>query len=203
MVKRCTKCKIIKNESEFSKDKRIKNGLGSWCKNCIKNSTKKWRLANSEYDNKYYKNNKEEISNQRKQHYKENKKRILDRNKKYIRERLNTDPVFRLKRNLYRRVNNFVKGKDKSIKTIDLLGCTVKELRSHLESKFTKGMSWNNYGEWHVDHIFPCASFDLRKSEEQRKCFYYTNLQPLWAADNFKKSNWIGGINEQSSFVKQ
>lgn len=62
-----------------------------------------------------------------------------------------------------------------------------KQLKKHLEIKFTKGMSWENYGKWHVDHIKPCAKFDLTKESEQRKCFHYTNLQPLWAIDNFKK----------------
>jgi hypothetical protein len=65
----------------------------------------------------------------------------------------------------------------------------MSDLFKHLESKFTEGMSWSNYGYkgWHVDHIKPCASFDLSDPEEQKKCFHYTNLQPLWWYDNFKK----------------
>ena len=68
-----------------------------------------------------------------------------------------------------------------------LTGCTIPYLRGYLEGKFKEGMTWENYGSWHVDHIKPCASFDLTKKEEQEKCFHYTNLQPLWALENIKK----------------
>jgi|TARA_B110000263_G_C15275430_1_gene495625 hypothetical protein len=69
----------------------------------------------------------------------------------------------------------------------NLLGCNVDELMEHLKSKFTEGMSFDNYGEWHMDHVIPCCAFDLTKPEEQYKCFHYTNIQPLWAKDNEKK----------------
>jgi hypothetical protein len=76
---------------------------------------------------------------------------------------------------------------------MDLTGCSVHELCIHLESKFKHGMTWENYGEWHVDHIRPCASFDLLKVDEQRQCFHWTNLQPLWALENLRKSSrWNG-----------
>jgi len=72
-------------------------------------------------------------------------------------------------------------------KTFELVGCSRDELVSHLESKFTEGMMWDNYGTWHVDHIKPCCSFNLEDPEEQKKCFHWTNLQPLWAKDNTSK----------------
>ena len=68
-----------------------------------------------------------------------------------------------------------------------LLGCSSEFLRQHLERQFKPGMSWENHGQWHLDHIKPCASFDLSKPEQQRICFNYKNLQPLWAIDNMKK----------------
>ena len=77
----------------------------------------------------------------------------------------------------------------KSCKTMELTGCSLEDLTKHLESKFTEGMTWENYGQWHIDHIRPCASFNLEDPEEQKKCFHWTNLQPLWAADNLKKSD--------------
>lgn len=83
----------------------------------------------------------------------------------------------------------------KASKTMNLVGCSIQSLISHLESNFKPGMSWNNYGMrgWHIDHIRPCASFDLSKSEEQSKCFHYSNLQPLWWRDNIIKSDkWDG-----------
>jgi hypothetical protein len=89
------------------------------------------------------------------------------------------------------RINMSIKRNSKSESTIELLGCSVEFLKQHLESKFKSGMSWDNYGKWHIDHIIPCASFDLSKPNEQRKCFNYTNLQPLWAIENIIKSNKI------------
>jgi hypothetical protein len=72
-----------------------------------------------------------------------------------------------------------------------LTDCTMQFLRQYLESKFKSGMTWKNHGVygWHIDHIIPISSFDLTKEEDQRKCFHYTNLQPLWAEDNMKKGN--------------
>jgi hypothetical protein len=69
----------------------------------------------------------------------------------------------------------------------ELLGCTVSEARAHLQSKFLPRMSWDNRELWHIDHIRPCASFDLTDLEQQKQCFHYTNLQPLWATDNHRK----------------
>ena len=80
--------------------------------------------------------------------------------------------------------------------TLDYLGCSLEDLRSHLENQFEKesdrcgySISWENQGEWHIDHIKPCASFDLDLEEERHKCFHYTNLQPMWAPDNLSKSD--------------
>ena len=75
----------------------------------------------------------------------------------------------------------------KSSRTIILIGCSIEHLRQHLEAQFTDGMTWDNHGQWHIDHIKPCASFDLTDAEQQHECFNYTNLQPLWAVDNLTK----------------
>lgn len=72
-------------------------------------------------------------------------------------------------------------------RTVTLLGCTPDQLIVHLEARFKPGMSWDNRGLWHIDHIKPCASFDLADPEQQKVCFHYTNLQPLWAGENMKK----------------
>ena len=92
----------------------------------------------------------------------------------------------KLKASLRSRLYNFVKGKNKK-SSFEYVGCSIDKLKKHLSSQFTEGMSWENYGEWHIDHIRPCASFDLTKEEEKYKCFNYSNLQPLWAKDNLKK----------------
>jgi hypothetical protein len=74
---------------------------------------------------------------------------------------------------------------------MNLIGCDIYELKKHLESKFLKGMNWDNYGKngWEIDHIIPCASFDLTNEIQQKQCFNYLNLQPLWVLDNILKSN--------------
>jgi hypothetical protein len=117
------------------------------------------------------------------------------RRKEYLKKarRKQRDPHYRLRVRLATRIGDAVRSANarKYSKTEELIGCTYKELRAHLQSQFTRGMAWNNYGKWHVDHIVPCASFDLTKPEEQRRCFNWRNLQPLWAADNIRKGDKV------------
>ena len=94
---------------------------------------------------------------------------------------------FRIKQILYRRINHALKDNYKSKRTMELVGCSIDYLLNYIESQFEDGMSWSNYGAWHIDHILPCCSFNLSKEEEQRKAFHYSNLQPLWAIDNLIK----------------
>lgn len=105
-------------------------------------------------------------------------------------------PEFKLECNLRNRLNGIIrknKGIKKASKTLSLLGCTLLELKIHIEKQFLPNMSWGNHGiyGWHIDHIIPCSAFDLTKPEEQKKCFHYTNLQPLWAKENLTKSDKI------------
>ena len=118
------------------------------------------------------------------------KKRLQRR--KYCQKCRNTYIQFRILCNLRCRIGSALKGKTKVTRTTILLGCTPDNLIIHLESKFTEGMSWENYGGemgWQIDHIKPCASFDLSDIEQQKKCFHYSNMQPLWAIDNLKKGS--------------
>jgi hypothetical protein len=78
-------------------------------------------------------------------------------------------------------------GLSKSNKTLALVGCDSVLLKLHLERQFKKGMTWDNRNLWHIDHIVPCASFDLTDPDQQKQCFHYTNLQPLWAKENLSK----------------
>lgn len=96
--------------------------------------------------------------------------------------------VKRLSRN---RVNSALKNNQKSGHTLELLGCSVDFFRKHIESQFKEGMSWDNWSRtgWHIDHIKPCDSFNLKNPSEQRLCFNWSNQQPLWADENLKKSN--------------
>lgn len=109
----------------------------------------------------------------------------------YYQDRRANDPAFKIAGLLRTRLYNAVKtgGAGKSASTLKLVGCTLTKLMEHLEVQFTEGMTWANKGEWEIDHIKPCASFDLTDPAQQRACFHWTNLQPLWAADNKAKSN--------------
>ncbi len=100
-------------------------------------------------------------------------------------KRYHSDPAFKLMMNLRRRVRLALKGNSKSAATQELLGICVDECRKYIEAQFTEAMTWQNI---HVDHIVPCASFNLTDPEQQRQCFHYTNLQPLFAKENLSKS---------------
>lgn len=150
-----------------------------------------YRIANrarmNEIAKRYYENNKGVVLARNEGYRRQNLDKIARYKTKYIREKRQTNLSFRLQSNLQRRICLALNGKDKASSTVKLIGCSIAELKKHLESKFTEGMTWENYGQWHVDHIKPCALFDLTLACEQEKCFNYTNLQPLWALDNLRK----------------
>ena len=107
--------------------------------------------------------------------------------------RYREDPVFRLVRNLRRRVSLALTSQSttKDETTLKLVGCTLEHLIKHLESQFKEGQCWANYGQWHVDHIRPCASFDLACPLQRKECFHWSNLQPLWGHENLaKRAQW-------------
>ena len=193
MIKKCTICKKDKDFNEFYKDKRKRDGLTSQCKVCHKEKQTLWNENNKEYRKNYYRNNKEKELKRSKKWKLDNREKNLKYLIFYAINRRNTDPVFKMVDNLRKRINKAIERNSKSEGTIKLLGCNGIFLKSYLESQFVNGMFWDNYGQWHVDHIRPCNSFDLSKPEEQKKCFHYSNLQPLWAIDNLKKSGRVEG----------
>lgn len=183
----CSKCKKSKKLITFSKDKNRKSGYYPYCKICCK---------------KRYEENKDSICKQTKNYREENKKIIAEKRKQYEKEnaikikkqrykRYHSDVEFKTLCNLRVRLWCALHGTTKSGSVLKLLGCSVKFLKKHLEKQFKPGMCWknHNYYGWHIDHIKPCSKFDLTKISEQYKCFHYTNLQPMWADDNRKKSD--------------
>jgi hypothetical protein len=151
----------------------------------------------------YYNKNKERIKEVQKQYRLKNKEKIKenqiknyskykDKKREYVKQRLKNDEKFKMCLYLRNRIRDAIRNQnsEKAFTFIELLGCTIKEARDHLEKQFKEGMSWSNYGlyGWHIDHIIPCASFDLTDPEQQKKCFNYSNLQPLWAKDNLTKN---------------
>lgn len=118
-------------------------------------------------------------------------KSALHRQKVNLRKktRYNTDIFFLIRRRLSGRIRMAISKEYRSGSALNLLGCSVSELKQYLQSNWLPGMSWENYGlrGWHIDHKKPCASFDLTSLEQQRACFHYSNLQPLWWRDNLSK----------------
>ena len=144
----------------------------------------KYRDENKEHANAYFKKRRQT------KEYKEKFRKYFG---KWINKRLKNDQHFKIKLQMSHRVYLALKAQrtTKSIRTANLIGCTIDYLWAYLENKFTRGMTRENYGRWHIDHIVPCASFDLTDPEEQKICFHYTNLQPLWAIDNIRKGKKI------------
>jgi|TARA_R110002110_G_scaffold100804_1_gene256681 hypothetical protein len=169
---------------------------------------KKWMLKNKEhrkeYKKEYYLKNKERTKEydkeyrlrtkeRRKQVYRKwilkNKERRREWSRIYLKEKRKTDINFRIRSNLGTRIHKAVKGINKSASTMELIGCTIDELRSHIKSQFKPWMNWKNYGlgGWDIDHVKACAKFDLTCPIQQRKCFNWRNLQPMDHIENIIK----------------
>lgn len=124
---------------------------------------------------------------------------IRNRAKKQARHkaRMARDPGYKMGYRLRISLNDKLKKArahgHKSASALKLLGCSIESFILYIESKWEPGMSWDNYGlnGWHIDHIMPCAIFDLTKPEHQRRCFHFSNLQPLWAKDNLRKRDKV------------
>lgn len=202
-TKVCSKCGEQKNCENFPRNRRVcyvcnrKYYKEYYQKNreTLLAKGKEWCDNNREKVNKkqkrWAKNNKEKTKQAEQKWKKDNRDKMLEIQNKYYHNVLKQNVQWKIRNSLRGRVRAAIKGSDKSDTTINLLSCSIPQLIKHLEAKFTTGMSWDNYGEWHIDHILPCASFDLTKEEEQRKCFHYSNLQPLWAADNIRKGDKV------------
>ena len=205
-TKICVKCGIDKDLTCFYSRKDRKSGVRSNCKECEKKLNKKYILENIEKRKdtnkksyiKHYENNKEYYVKRNELFYlnnplyfKESNKKFKDKNpeykKKYEREKRKENVIYKLESNMRKRLWEILKNKKISRKdrTFDMVGESVSFLKEYLEKKFLDNMTWENYGEWHVDHIIPLCSANTE--EEVKKLFHYTNLQPLWANDNIKK----------------
>lgn len=173
-LKRCSRCTEWKPLDEYTKSKPTSDGLCDKCKPCLK----KYRHERIDKDKEYRKNNREKVNLWRRNKYKNSKERQTD--------------VFiqrRIKENLARRLRFVLKGVQKSERTCELIGCSPEELKKHIECTFSERMSWENYGEWHIDHVIPCAAFDQTIEVQRKACWNFRNLRALWGPENLKKSS--------------
>lgn len=190
-IKICNQCKKEKNILEFPRDKYTKDGFTASCKICRYEKSKKWHRKN-------YLENKNKVLNKNSEWRKSNWSKVYKQRKesgyckrsrkKWYHKKGKFNINWVISERIRHRVRNILNGKVKSQNTLKLLGCSIPELMKHLESKFYGEMTWGNYGSyWHIDHIRPCASFNLQKKEEQKLCFHFSNLQPLTAKENLSK----------------
>lgn len=143
----------------------------------------------AEWNRRYYsKSGKKEAQRAYAKAYRQ-RPEVRERLRQQEKERRKTDPQFALRQGLRCRIRSALsdQGTYKKETTEELLGCSIQEFHQHLESQFLPGMTWGNRSEWHIDHIKPCAAFDLTNEEERKACFHYTNLRPLWKKDNLRK----------------
>lgn len=161
----------------------------------VKQYKKEYYIQNKfeidEKNKKYYEDNFEKIQLINKDYYQNNKKHIQKINREYRKKRTQNDDVFKLQIIIRRRLWAFFKNQNKTGKTVEMIGCSWEYLKKYIESKFEDGMTWNNHGYygWHIDHIIPLST--AKTKDDIHRLNHYTNLQPLWAEDNFKKKDKI------------
>jgi hypothetical protein len=161
--KKCSMCKKVKHTKEFYFRNKTKGWLQSRCITCKIIKQKEYRRDNAEKINEYH--------------------------KKYVRKRVKADPIFKIKRTVRNEISNAFRYLNKSKRSEQLLGCTLGEFVKYIEGMLKPGMTLENHGKWHLDHIIPLASASTK--EEIEKLCHYKNYQPLWALDNKIKSDRI------------
>jgi len=226
-MKKCSRCKISKELDQFNKRTLSKDKHGNTCKECVNEYNKLYDFKKWNKDNKerlkeksleYYQDNKEHIKNRSKDYFNKDKDRHRIRTKNWhlknkdyhinktinwIKNEMKINPVFKLKEILRGRIYSvLIKNKiPKIASTLILLGCTPECFKSYIESLFKPEMNWDNYGTiWEIDHITACSKFDLTDPEQQKECFHYSNMQPLFKttliAESFGYANYIGNRNK-------
>ena len=179
-MKTCTKCQQTKPSSAYGKSRSKKDGLQAHCKDCNREYRANNRDKMTEYNKEWRANNRNEILEYRKEQYKNN-------------------PQQRLGIKMSNETRSTLLGVHPNMTPvseqygIDKVGLTTVQYREYIESLWTEGMSWDNYGfgegKWCIDHIVPKSQFDLTDPELYRKCSYYTNTQPMWFVDNLAKGD--------------
>lgn len=226
-MKKCTKCFQEKEYLNFYKNTISKDGYNNICISCRTEYNKLNKLSTQ----LYYQENKKKFQNNSKNHYLKNPEKIKqkskewsknnpkrkseiqkkwnDQNKFYFKEwrknKWDKDLNYKIRILLGNRLNEVVKKNQtyKNNSILEILGCSLDYLKEYISGNFLPEMSWKNHGKiWEIDHIKPCASFDLTDIEQQKECFHYTNLQPLFKttemAKNHGYTNQIGNRNKSN-----
>ena len=218
--KTCSKCGVDQSIDNFTKDRQKKDGLRCSCKSCYKEFAVKYYKDNKdrliEYSKKYYSDNTKYFKEYRatnkdslKEYAKKNITKINKRRVQYLKEKLSNDMKYKTNQRVNKRIRKLIKNKD--ILPCPAIGYTLKQFRKHIESKFTKGMTWANYGRtgWHVDHIIPYCEFDFNNINDKSLKDYWalSNLQPLWsttkvAMSHGESADYIGNVEKGTRILK-
>jgi len=179
--KECSKCKVVKSFDEFHKRKDNKDGYRNACKEC-----------NSEHNKQYYQDNKEKVLERHKQYFQEHKEERYE----YQRNRKANNPAYALRHNVSTAIWKALKrnaGSKAGESVLQYLPYTIEQLEVHIEKQFRLGMTWENHGEWHIDHIYPHSllPYDSMDHPNFLKAWRLENLQPLWAEENMSKGNKV------------
>lgn len=171
-IKKCNTCLIEKPIADFKQTQKSNDGYFHKCKSCWKPT--EWNKEKQKAsEKKYVQNNPEKM--------KAKWKRAACNINRRIRDSLNGRITDALKA---QRLN-------KSNKTFEYVGCSKDDLKRWFEYLFIDDMNWDNYGNWHIDHVIPCSSFDLSSDDELKRCFNWKNLRPCWSSENLEKSSKI------------
>lgn len=190
--KYCWYCNKNLNISLFHKSSKRPDGLQGMCKDCHREYRKRWMDKNldkyKQSCKSWRKNNPDKTYVKQKIWRDKNREYFRKHQREYKANRRKIDDNFKITSNLRNRIRKALKGINKSKKTQELLGCDIMQFKKYIKSKFKKGMTWKNYGEWELDHIKPCCSFDLTNLDQQKLCFHYSNIQPLWKKEHREKT---------------
>lgn len=154
----------------------------------VRKNQSEWRRKNADklrkYSAEYYRKNTDKLRKTKAEYRRKNADKVRKKSAEYSRRievRIVRDQRSRLKQIIG----------STSVRRHEMTGCTPKQLRDHIESQFVKGMTWENQGRWHIDHIMPCSAFDLTKPDQVKVCFNWQNLRPIWAKKNLRKGKKI------------
>lgn len=203
-MKICTKCKEEKSAESFGFDSHS-NRLKSHCKQCLaikrreRYDLNKERLYQKSDTYKQYQKKYKETEEYKEKHnlYRRTSKHHKEWRDKYRKTESQIEyrnsylrrPHVMARNALRNRLRSAMKGEYRKGMAVDNLGCSIISFKKHLESLFKDGMSWDNYGEWHIDHIKPLSIFNLENDEDVKIACNYKNMQPLWKRENLTKGN--------------
>lgn len=169
----CLECAVVYRQKNRSKINAANSQYQKKNKEKVNEKTKRWRAENPEKTKRLRRESMKRWSEDK------------------LSEKIKNDPQFRCARNFRTMIYLYIKGVSNSQKASGLIGCDRDFFCKHIEEKFQEGMDWDNWGVhgWHMDHITPLSSFNLLNEDEVKKAFHYSNVQPLWASENIRKSN--------------